>query len=168
MTGAPCTYIYSSYYYALFDTCAGPIWVQHPWSYPGLCWRSDVGTLKTKQAAYQNLWKIKTYSKRTWKIVFGAIKMCLNFNLKPKYDLHMYQNFVLHIFELHRYVWFHVRMKSMFGSEKVTFCKNCRIQKTRQKVVLKIFWWIEIVSMDPKSNVKLSGDHFEYSYIFLQ
>ena len=57
-------------------------------------------------------------------------------------------------------------MKSMFGSEKVTFCKNCRIQKTRQKVVLKIFWWIEIVSMDPKSIVQLSGDHFEYSYIF--
>ena len=29
--------------------------------------------------------------------------MCLNLNLKPKYDLYMYQNFVLHIFELHRY-----------------------------------------------------------------
>ena len=103
---------------------------------------------------------LKTYSKRTWKIVFGAIKMRLNFNLKPKYDLHMYQNFVLHIFELHRYAWFHVRMWSMFGSEKVTFCENCRIQKTRQIVVLKIFWLTEIVSMDPKSNVKLSGNHF--------
>ena len=111
---------------------------------------------------------IKTYLKRTWKIVFSATKMCLNLNLKPKYDLYMYQNFIFQIFDLHRYGWFHVRMWSIFESENVTFCKNCRIQKTRQKVVLQIFWWIEIVSMDPKSNVKLSGDHYEYSYIFLK
>ena len=38
------------------------------------------------------------------------------------------------------------------------------IQKTREKVLLQIFWWIQIVSMDPKSNVILSGDIFEYSY----
>ena len=94
--------------------------------------------------------------------------MCLNLNLKPKYDLYMYQNFVLHIFELHRYAWFHVRTWSIYGSEKVTFCKNCRIQRTRQEVALQIFWRIEIVSMDPKSIVQLSGDHFEYSDIYLK
>ena len=90
--------------------------------------------------------------------------MCLNLNLKPKYDLYTYQNFVLHIFELHRYV----RTCFIFESEKVTFCKNCMTQKTSEKVLLQIFWWIEIVSMDPKSNVKLSGDHFEYSYKLLK
>ena len=111
---------------------------------------------------------LKTYSKRTWKIVFGAMKMCLNLNLKPKYDLYTYQKFVLHIFELHRYAWFHVRTWSIYGSEKVTFCKNCRIQRTRQEVALQIFWRIEIVSMDPKSIVQLSGDHFEYSDIYLK
>ena len=74
--------------------------------------------------------------------------MCLNLNLKPKYDLYMYQNFVLHIFELH------VRTCSIFGSEKVTFFKNCMIQKTIENVLLQIFWGIEIVSIVPKSNVK--------------
>ena len=34
--------------------------------------------------------KVKTYLKQTWKIVFGAIKMCLNLNVKPKYDLSLY------------------------------------------------------------------------------
>ena len=106
---------------------------------------------------------LKTYSKRTWKIVFGAIKMCLNLNLKPRYELYLYQNFVLHIFGLHRCAWPHIRTCSIFGSEKVTFCKDCMIQKSREKVFFQIFWWKEIVSMDPKSNVKLSGDHFEYS-----
>ena len=48
--------------------------------------------------------------------------------------------------------------------KKPYFAKNCMIQKTREKVLLQIFWWIEIVSMDPKSNVILSGDIFEYSY----
>ena len=109
---------------------------------------------------------LKTYSKRTWKIVFGAIKMCLNLNLKPRYELYLYQNFVLHIFGLHRCAWPHIRTCSIFGSEKVTFCKDCMIQKSREKVFFQIFWWKEIVSMDPKSNVKLLGDHFEYSYIF--
>ena len=94
--------------------------------------------------------------------------MCLNLNLKPKYDLKMDQNFVLHIFELHRYAWFHVRTWSIFGLEKVIFYQNCRIKKTRQKVVLQIFWWVEIVSMDPKCYVKSSRDHFGYSYIFLK
>ena len=50
--------------------------------------------------------------------------------------------------------------------KKSHFARIAGFKKTRQKVVLKIFWWIEIVSMDPKSNVKLLGDHFEYSYIF--
>ena len=36
------------------------------------------------------------------------------------------------------------------------------IQKTIEKVLMQIFWWIEIVSIDQKSNVKLSGDHFEF------
>ena len=52
--------------------------------------------------------------------------------------------------------------------KKSHFARIAGFKKTRQKVVLKIFWWIEIVSTDPKSNVKLSGDHFEYSYIFLK
>ena len=112
--------------------------------------------------------QVKTYSKRTWKIVFGAMKMCLNLKLKPKYDLYTYQKFVLHIFELHRYAWFQIRTCSIFGSEKAIFCKNCMIQKTREKVLLQIFWWIEIVSMDPKSNVILSGDIFEYSYNLIE
>ena len=78
------------------------------------------------------------------------------------------RKFVLHIFELHRYAWFQIRMCSIFGSEKAIFCKNCMIQKTREKVLLQIFWWIEIVSMDPKSNVILSGDIFEYSYNLIE
>ena len=111
---------------------------------------------------------LKTYSKRTWKIVFGAIKMCLNLNLKPRYELYLYQNFVLHIFGLHRCAWPHIRTCSIFGSEKVTFCKDCMIQKSREKVFFQIFWWKEIVSMDPKSNVILSGDIFEYSYNLIE
>ena len=106
--------------------------------------------------------------KQTWEIVFGAIKMCLNLNLKPKYDLYMNQNFVLHIFKVHRHAWFHVRIWSIFRSEKGHNLQKLEDSKTRQKVVLQIFWLIKIVSMNPKSNVKLSRDHFEYSYMFLK
>ena len=52
--------------------------------------------------------------------------------------------------------------------KKSHFARIAGFKKTRQKVVLKIFWWIEIVSMDPKSNVILSGDIFEYSYNLIE
>ena len=39
--------------------------------------------------------------------------------------------------------------------------QNCMIQRTREKVLLQIFWVIEIVQMDPKSKFKKSHDDFE-------
>ena len=52
---------------------------------------------------------VKTDRKWNWQMEFCTLKRIFNHNLKPIYDLHMYQNFVLHLFQLHRYLyaWFH-------------------------------------------------------------
>ena len=66
-----------------------------------------IGAEKIKHAFYQiNSKDVFKMNVTTW---FGHYKMCLNYNLKP-IGLHLYPNFVLYIFELHRYAWFHIRM----------------------------------------------------------
>ena len=47
---------------------------------------------------------VKTDRKWNWQMEFCTLKRIFNHNLKPIYDLHMYQNFVLHLFQLHRYM----------------------------------------------------------------
>ena len=62
--------------------------------------------------------QLKTNRNRMSQIDFGTIKLFLNLNLRSLQDVHMCQNFVLGLFELHRPARFHVRKCSIFELEK--------------------------------------------------
>ena len=77
------------------------------------------------------LYFLKLDSDSRWikKIVFSTKKTCLNSNLKPCRVFGFTK--ILHIFELHWYFWFQVRICSRFESvNKNKNHQNCMIQRT--------------------------------------
>ena len=106
---------------------------------------------------------LKTYSKWMSQLFFGTKKIYLWILIQCPYrHLICVQNFVLHIFELHMFGWFYVRICSTLGSVDPIFHVS---KKRGEKVLFQMFRWIETVWKDPHTNSKLSRDRFEYSYI---
>ena len=94
---------------------------------------------------------------------FGTIKMFLNVNLKP--IIYMFtgtkKNCVflksIDMLDFMSELALHLDQTK---DKKFHFAKIAWIKKL-EKSVFASHWWIKIVSMDPKSNLKLLGDHFE-------
>ena len=65
--------------------------------------------------------------------------MCLNLNLKPKYDLYMYQNFVLHFLNFIHMPEFMAEHDLHLDQKKSHFAKITGFKNLKKKVVLQIF-----------------------------
>ena len=79
---------------------------------------------------------LKTYWKRKAQMVLSSLNKSLD------YILYMYQNFVLHLFELHRYAALGNMSECALRLDlsrkiEIIFFKNCILKRTWEKVLLQ-------------------------------